>query len=160
VTTIIESTEILAPIERCFDLARSIEVHIAGNVHSGEAAMATGGLTSGLIGLGRQVTWRAKHFGWWHELTSTITAIERPVYFQDVMVRGIFRFMRHDHFFRSLAPDRTHMRDVFSFAAPLGILGGLAEAIILRRYMHALLRERNQVLRQIAESAEWQRYLA
>lgn len=29
-----ELTVIRAPIERCFDLARSVEVHLAGNVHS------------------------------------------------------------------------------------------------------------------------------
>ena len=41
-------TLIDAPIDRCFDLARSVEVHLAGNVHWGEAAVATGGVTSGL----------------------------------------------------------------------------------------------------------------
>lgn len=39
--------------------------------------MAMTGVTSGLIGLGEHVTWRAKHFGFWHELTSEITAMER-----------------------------------------------------------------------------------
>ena len=34
-----ELTLIQAPIERCFDLARSVEVHLAGNVHSGESAL-------------------------------------------------------------------------------------------------------------------------
>jgi hypothetical protein len=46
------------------------------------------------------------------------------------------------------------MRDVFCFAAPLGSLGRLAERVVLRRYMQALLGERNAVIRQIAESAE------
>lgn len=63
--TLEEFTVIRAPIERCFDLARSVEVHLAGNIHYGEAAMATAGVTSGLIGLGEHVTWRAKHFGIW-----------------------------------------------------------------------------------------------
>ena len=58
-----ELTVIGAPIERCFDLARSVEVHLAGNVHFGEQAVAMAGVTSGLIGLGQRVTWRAKHFG-------------------------------------------------------------------------------------------------
>ena len=95
--TLEETTRIRAPIERCFDLARSVEVHLAGNVHSGESAVATGGVTSGLIGLGQRVTWRAKHFGFWHNLTSEITAMDRPASFQDTMVSGIFQFMQHDH---------------------------------------------------------------
>jgi ligand-binding SRPBCC domain-containing protein len=159
VVTLEELTVIRAPIERCFDLARSVEAHLAGNVHSGEAAVAMAGVTTGLIGLGQRVTWRAKHFGVWHKLTSEITAMDRPAYFQDIMIRGAFRSMKHDHFFRSLSPDETEMRDVFCFAAPLGILGRLAELVVLRRYMQALLRERNDMVRQIAESPAWRRYL-
>ena len=47
-----EITRIQAPIERCFDLARSVEVHLAGNVHSGETAVALEGVTSGLVDWG------------------------------------------------------------------------------------------------------------
>jgi ligand-binding SRPBCC domain-containing protein len=154
-----EVTVIRAPIDRCFDLARSVEVHLAHNIHSGEVAVATAGVTSGLIGLRQRVTWRGRHFGTWHQLTSEITVMDRPAYFQDAMIRGPFRSMRHDHFFRPLSPDETEMRDVFCFAAPLGILGRLAELAVLRRYMQALLRERNSVIRQIGESPAWRRYL-
>ena len=143
---------IRAPVERCFDLARSVEVHLAGNIHSGEAAVATAGVSSGLIGMGQHVTWRAKHFGVWQNLTSEITAMHRPTYFQDTMIQGAFRFMKHDHFFRPLAPDETEMNDVFCFASPLSVLGRIAEIAFLRRYMQALLRERNAVLKKIAES--------
>jgi ligand-binding SRPBCC domain-containing protein len=149
-----ELTLIKAPTERCFDLARSIEVHLAGNVHSGESAVAVGGVTSGLAGPGEHVTWRAKHFGVWHTLTSEITAMSRPVHFQDAMLRGPFQLMRHDHFFRALSADETEMRDVFVFAAPLPVLGRLAEITFLRRYMQSLLRERNAVLKEIAERAD------
>jgi ligand-binding SRPBCC domain-containing protein len=158
--TIDERTAIRAPIERCFDLARSVEVHLAGNIHCVEAAVATAGVTTGLIGIGQRVNWRAKHFGVWQNLTSEITAVDRPGYFQDTMIEGAFRFMQHDHFFRALSPDETEMRDVFRFAAPLPLLGRLAEIALLRRYMRALLRERNAVVKEIAESAAWQKYLA
>lgn len=117
-TVIEERTGIHAPIERCFDLARSVEVHLLGNIHYGEQAVATGGVTTGLVGLGERVTWRAKHFGLWRQLTSEITQLERPVFFQAAQVHGIFGSMRHDHLFRALSPDRTEMRDVFAFAAP------------------------------------------
>ncbi len=157
--TIEETTFIGGPIERCFDLARSVEVHLAGNVHFGEAAVATGGITSGLMKLGERVTWRAKHFGVWHQLASEITEMNRPTHFQDVMQQGIFRFLRHDHFFRALDGDLTEMRDEFRFAAPLPVLGRLAEIFVLRRHMRALLRERNAVIKRIAESGEWRTYL-
>ncbi len=154
-----ESTIIEAPIERCFDLSRSVEVHLLSNVHSGEQPLAVGGVTSGLVGLSEEVTWRAKHFGIWQTLTSKVTAMESPRYFQVTMVSGIFRFMQADHLFESLESGGTEMKDVFSIAAPLPLLGPLAEALLLRSYMLALLRERNAVIKRVAESSEWEQYL-
>jgi len=158
--TLAETTVIGAPIERCFDLARSVEVHLAGNIHCGESAVAAAGVTSGLVNLGERVTWRAKHFGVWCELTSEITAMDRPAYFQDAMIRGVFRFMRHDHFFRALSAELTEMKDIFCFAAPIVVLGRLVEITVLGGYMRRLLRERDAVIKQIAQSGEWRRYLA
>jgi ligand-binding SRPBCC domain-containing protein len=155
-----EVTVIRAPIRRCFDLARSVEVHLAGNVHWGEEAEALSGVTSGLVGLGERVTWRARHFGVRQRLTSEITVMDAPRYFQDTMVRGAFRFMQHDHFFRPLEDGSTEMKDVFCFAAPIPVLGRVAEALVLQRYMMGLLHERNVVVKQVAESDKWQRYLA
>jgi ligand-binding SRPBCC domain-containing protein len=157
--TLKEVTVIRAPIARCFDLARSVEVHLAGNVHWGEAAIAESGSASGLVDLGQRVTWRAKHFAIRQRLTSEITAMDRPVYFQDTMIEGPFHSMQHAHVFRTLSPEMTEMEDVFRFAAPLPVLGRLAEILVLRRYMRGLLRERNAVLKEIAESKEWQRLL-
>src|SRR6202051_1368043 len=157
--TLEELTAIHAPIERCFDLARSVEVHLAGNKHCGETAVALAGVTSGLMGMSQRVTWRAKHLGVWQTLTREITAMDRPAYFQDTMAQGAFRSMKHDHFFRSLSSGQTEMKDVFCFAAPLPVLGWVAEIVLLRRYMRALLHERNVVVKRIAESSEWQSYL-
>ncbi len=44
-----------APPELCFDLARSIDVHMLSM--SGSQERAIGGRTSGLIELGETVTW-------------------------------------------------------------------------------------------------------
>jgi ligand-binding SRPBCC domain-containing protein len=164
---ILEETLLIhAPIARCFDLARSVEVHLAGNKHFGEQAVALEGVTSGLLKLGDTVTWRARHFMVRHQLTSQITAFEPPTYFQDTMLSGPFASMQHDHYFRSLSTagstEATEMRDVFRFAAPLGLLGRAAEMLVLRRYMLKLLRERNAVIQQVAQSPtqEWEQYLS
>ncbi len=154
-----EITIIDAPIERCFDLSRSVEVHLVANIHSGEQALATGGVLSGLVELNQEVRWRARHFGVWQNLTSRFTAMQSPTYFQATMVQGIFRFMQADHYFRTLPSGQTEMKDLFRVAAPLPILGAIAEILFLRRYMLALLRERNIVIKRIAESNDWQRYL-
>lgn len=154
-----ETTLIKAPVQRCFDLSRSVEVHVLGNVHSGEQALALGGVTAGLVGLGEEVTWRAKHFGIWHTLTSKTTRLESPRYFQVTMTRGIFRSMQADHLFQTLPSGVTEMIDDFRIAAPLPVLGPLAETLFLRRYMLQLVRERNVVIKRVAESSEWQQYL-
>jgi hypothetical protein len=75
-------TSINAPIERCFDLARSIDFHVVTTGKTQERAV--GGRMSGLIGLDETVTWRAKHFGVWQKLTVKVTAFDRPRHFQDV----------------------------------------------------------------------------
>jgi ligand-binding SRPBCC domain-containing protein len=159
--TLEETILITAPIARVFDLARSVEVHLAGNIHFGEQAVALEGVSTGLLALGDTVTWRARHFFIRQSLTSRITAYDPPAYFQDTMLRGAFRSMQHDHYFRVLANLQTEMRDIFRFAAPIPLLGPLAEALVLRRYMQSLLRERNAVIKQIAESPtqDWRQYL-
>ena len=78
--TIILETFIHAPIERCFDLARDIDLHADSMKHTGEKAVA--GKTSGLIGPGETVTWRARHFGVWQNLTSKIIHQRRSLCFQ------------------------------------------------------------------------------
>ncbi len=149
-------TEVSAPIDRVFDLSRSIDLHVASTAHTGERAIA--GVTTGLIELGQEVTWRAKHFGVWQNLTSRITVFDRPKHFRDSMVRGAFARFDHDHTFEDHGPF-THMIDRFDFDAPLGILGRLASGLFLRRYMERLLLERNRVIKQAAESEQWRDFL-
>jgi ligand-binding SRPBCC domain-containing protein len=149
-------TFIAAPRERVFDLARSIDLHQRSLEHTRERAV--GGRTSGLIGFGETVTWRARHLGVTQHLTSRISGYERPRWFQDVMVRGAFASMVHDHWFDE-ADGGTVLRDIFRFAAPLGPLGRIAEALVLRRYMTSFLATRNAVIKRIAESDEWRNFL-
>lgn len=146
---------IRAPAQRCFDLSRSIDLHTVSTAQTGERAIA--GVTSGLIGLDQEVTWRARHFGLWLHLTSRITAFDPPHHFRDSMVRGPFRRFDHDHHFTSVA-DGTLVHEVFDYDAPLGPLGWLSERLFLSRYMARFLDHRNQVLRKVAESDEWRRY--
>jgi ligand-binding SRPBCC domain-containing protein len=141
-------TVIFAPIERVFDLARSIDVHKDSQSAHQEKAVA--GRTSGLIENGEVVTWEAVHFGVRQRLTSRIVAMDRPTHFRDSMVAGAFKRIDHDHFFRSRPDGATLMRDLFDYEAPLGILGRLADALFLERYMCRLLKDRNQVIKRCA----------
>ena len=150
------TTEISAPIGRVFDLSRSVDLHAASTAQTGERAVA--GVTRGLMSLGQEVTWRARHFGIWQRLTSRITAFDPPAHFRDSLVRGAFRHFDHDHFF-SQRGDVTVMRDVFDFESPLGILGRIADHLFLTRYLKGFLMIRNAMIKETAETDQWRRYL-
>jgi ligand-binding SRPBCC domain-containing protein len=142
-------TIIAASTDTCFDLARDVDLHQRSTAASRETAVA--GVTSGLMGLGDEVTWEATHFGIRQRLTSRITEFERPDRFVDEMVRGAFKRFRHLHEFVA-RDDRTVMRDVFDYTAPLGPLGRAADVLVLRRYMTRLLQRRNAYLKSFAEA--------
>jgi ligand-binding SRPBCC domain-containing protein len=143
------STRINAPIERCFDLARSIDLHMESTKQTGEKAIA--GRTSGLIGLGETVTSQAKHLGIRQTLTSKITEFEYPNHFTDEMVKGAFKSIRHEHLFYAL-DNQTVMKDIFIFESPFGMFGELANFLFLGRYMENLLKKRNRLIKETAES--------
>jgi ligand-binding SRPBCC domain-containing protein len=148
------NTEIKAPIERCFDLSRSIELHLQS---SDERAIA--GVTTGLIGNGELVTWQGRHFGFLITHTTRISAFSFPRYFQDSMVRGAFRSYCHDHYFKKL-DHGTMMIDLVEFSAPYKIVGRAVERLFLEKHMRLLLLRRNQAIKQVAESNEWTKYLS
>lgn len=150
--TIYLSTFILAPPNVIFDLSRNIDLHQISTKQTQEKVIA--GRMSGLIELGESVTWRAKHFGFFQELTSKITAFEKPNSFTDEMVSGAFKSFKHIHKFEP-TDNGTTMIDVFSYVSPLGILGKLADYLFLKRYMENLLMNRNLIIKQYAENNDF-----
>lgn len=141
-------TRIHAPIERVFDLARDIDLHARSMTATGEDAVA--GRTSGRIGLGETVTWRARHFGRWWTLTSRITTLDSPTTFADEQVAGPFLRFEHVHRFDP-TPDGTLMVDLWHHTAPFGLLGWVADQVLLTRHMRGLLQTRNAALKAEAE---------
>ena len=150
------STVIRAPRERVFDLARSIELHQDSTEGTEERAVA--GVTTGLIGMNDEVTWEARHFGVRQRLTVQIIDFDRPNHFRDCMISGAFKSMVHDHTFAD-HPEGTLMSDRFEFNSPLGILGAMVDRLFLAAYMRRFIVRRNEILKRLAESTEWSRYL-
>lgn len=154
---LIELTTIInAPIERCFDLARSIDLHKVSTAGTEEEAIA--GVTSGLIGKGQHVTWRAKHFGIRQTLTSQITQFQYPYCFRDEMTKGPFRMIKHDHLFEE-SGNRTVMRDIFRFESPGWIFGIAFNKLVLINYLRNLIIMRNEIIKEVAESEQWKKIL-
>jgi ligand-binding SRPBCC domain-containing protein len=145
---IIVQTRISAPPEVCFDLARDIGLHCRSTSHTSERAVA--GVTDGLIELGESVTFEGVHFGIRQRFTGRVTEFQRPEYFVDEMTQGAFQSMRHRHEFVAVG-ESTLMRDIVEWQSPLGVLGSIADALFLRRYMRRFIRRRGRFLKRVAE---------
>lgn len=145
-------TEINAKKTIVFDLSRSIDLHKISTEHTNEEAIA--GVTSGLINLNETVTWRAKHFGIYQNLTTKITQFNYPNSFTDEMVKGAFKSFKHQHYFEDKG-NITVMIDKFDYTSPLGFLGRIANFLFLKKYMFNLLSKRNSAIKEFAESDKW-----
>jgi ligand-binding SRPBCC domain-containing protein len=134
--TIRVGTWIDAPVERCFLLSLSVDLHVASARSTPEEA--NGGMMEGTIGEGDTLTFKGRHFGvrWRH--TSLIEKLRPHSYYRDVMVAGPFQHFEHDHHFAAM-DDGTRMRDEVRFSARWGLLGRLATRTVLRKRLKAFL---------------------
>ena len=139
-----------------FDSSRSIDLHLISTAHTNERAIA--GKTEGLINLNESVTWEAKHLGFKQHLTSKVTELESPNYFVDEMEKGAFKRFRHEHIF-SDSSGWTIMQDEFDYTSPIGFLGKIADYLFLKKYMTRLLKKRNMIIKDFAESDKWKEVL-
>lgn len=147
-TTINLNTKINAPIDKVFDLSRSIDVHIQTMNHTQEKAIA--GRTSGCIELGETVRWRGKHFGVYVEHESIISAFEKPIYFIDEMIDGHFKWLKHEHIFKE-KNGQTVMIDKFAYQTPFGVFGWLFDKLLLKKHLTAILEKRSNQIKELAE---------
>ena len=155
---IILETRINAPIQRVFDLARSIDLHLISTKDTDEKAID--GRTTGLINANEFVTWQGKHLGFTQRLTSKIMRMSGPYFFEDKMLKGPLSKLEHQHHFYPDEQQKTIMKDEFYYRAPLGFLGAIANKLFLKRYLERVLIRRNHVIKSYAENDEkWMQVL-
>ncbi len=143
-------TLLRASPNRVFASSVSIDDHVGSMARSRERAID--GVTTGDIGLGQSVTWKARHLGFTWTMTSQVTEYEQPIRFVDVQTQGPFKRFRHEHVFRATDAG-TEMLDDITFTAPLGALGWIAERTLLNWYMPRLIRHRNAYLKASLEAS-------
>ena len=146
------TTVINAPVERVFDLSRSINLHKISTSHTGEKAIA--GVTMGLINVNETVTWQAKHLFKLRQFTSKITVMVSNVNFTDQMIQGDFKSYIHEHHFKPIV-NGCLMIDMIEFESPYGKLGDFINKIFLKNYLQKLLLKRNEVIKHYAETQKW-----
>ncbi len=150
-------TAVNAPPQRCFDLARSVDLHVDSSVEI--AARAVAGRRAGLSADGDTTVWSARFFGLRFAMHTRIEDYSPPSRFRDRMTRGLLRHFAHLYEFRPLPDGRCLMSDELQVEAPFGPLGLVAERLYLIRRMEYLVRQRLDRIKTVAEGDGWRRYL-
>ena len=150
------TTFIAAPIERVFNLSRSINLHQLSTTSTNEKAID--GVMTGLINKNETVTWQAKHLFKTRQFTSKITEMKSPDFFVDEMIKGDFKSFHHEHHFKT-TDNGTIMIDLIEFETPYGAIGKIANSIFLTHYLEKFLIKRNEVIKAYAETQKWKTIL-
>lgn len=154
--TIHITTFVAAPVERVFDLSRSIDLHKQSMTKHKEEAVA--GVRFGLIEKDETVTWKAKHLFKNRILKTRITEMKRPEMFTDEQAEGDFKLLKHEHYFKP-CDNGTIMIDMINFESPYGAVGRGFNKIYLTKYLRKLIERRNAVIKKFAEGSDWKRFL-
>jgi ligand-binding SRPBCC domain-containing protein len=149
-----DSALVHAPIERCFKLSCSLEL-----VHEELGMNAVSGRKTGLVTGGDIVRWEGWQLGLKHHHVSKISGYEAPVFLQDTMLDGRFKYFQHDHHMTATT-DGTLLSDELRFSLPFGALGALVARRIMVPHIRKLLKSRFARIKRIAEGDDWQKYLS
>ncbi|MEK4715729.1 SRPBCC family protein [Sporosarcina sp. FSL K6-5500] len=141
-----------APIQVCFDFARTVEVHAGKTLLTKQIAIE--GITFGLMERGDFVTWETAHLGLKQKLTSQVIEMVKPYRFTDAMVHGAFHSFTHRHEFIERGTE-TIMIDTFSYKSPFGILGKVANHLFLEKYMSHFIARHAQKVKRVAEATKY-----
>jgi hypothetical protein len=76
----------------------------------------------------------------------------------DEQTKGIFKSIVHQHKFE-LVPNGILMKDIFEFHSPFGVFGKVFNKLILTSYLEKLLINRNQIIKEFAETGKWKEVL-
>ncbi len=150
------TTFIAAPVNVVFDLSRNIELHKKSMTKYKEESVA--GTRFGLIEKDDTITWKAKHLFKNRFLRVKITNMKKPYSFTDEQMSGDFKMMKHEHHFKP-CDNGTIMIDMFQYEAPYGTFGKLFDKLFLLKYVNRLLQQRNDTIREYAESEKWKHLL-
>lgn len=83
-----------------------------------------------------------------------ITGYDPPHRFVDEQLMGPYSFWHHTHTFAEADGGGTELGDVVRFALPLGPLGNLAHALVIRRQLDSIFTHRRAVIAQRFDDRE------
>jgi ligand-binding SRPBCC domain-containing protein len=109
--------------------------------------------TMGRPGLGYEVTLKIRQFLFfvmrWHV---KITEYQPPILMVDEQVRGPFASWKQTRRLQ-MVNGKTELTDIVEYEAPFGILGRIADALIIRRQVNEMFSYRQAATKRLLESA-------
>ncbi len=80
-----------------------------------------------------------------------ITQVRRPEFFVDEQRVGPYRMWHHEHTSRPLDDDNTEVTDLVHYVPPLGPIGAVLNALVIRRQLNAIFAFRAEQLVKICQ---------
>ncbi|HUQ64835.1 MAG TPA: hypothetical protein VM101_01685 [Flavitalea sp.] len=151
------TTFIAAPVERVFDLSRHIALYKL--IFQSRKEKLSSGAASTLVGKNETITIIAKHAGKSRMSMQKITTFQRPTLFVEEQVKGDLQSYKHEHHFRPVE-NGTIVIDILEFGIPKDIIGKIFGRVYFKKYLEELLRKRNELIRNYAETERWRAVLS
>jgi hypothetical protein len=142
---LVQNQTVNAPIERLFDLVRSIGAHEATSSIDGRAAA-----------LNDVTTWSAKFFGLRFQIATRVTTFNPPFSLTENLERGLLLEFGHVYSLRRLESDLVELEDCFTFRSPLG---AFFDALVFKPIMTRTMSARLNGLKELAETNGWKTFL-
>jgi len=93
--------------------------------------------TADIVERGTRICYTIRWFGLPMRWESLIARYDKGVAFADEMLQGPYRYWYHTHEFKAV-PGGVEMTDRVEYELPLGWLGRIAHAVMIRRQLEAI----------------------
>jgi hypothetical protein len=141
---------IAAPIERVFDLSRHLSIY--KNVFNGRPEKFTCG--SGHLNKDDSFSIQVKHLGKIRSVGLRVSTLEKGIMYSEEQAKGDLQYYKHEHHFKQV-DNGTIMIDLVEFDLPKDFVGKLFGRFYLNSYIETIIKKRNQLIRQYAETEKW-----
>jgi ligand-binding SRPBCC domain-containing protein len=146
------TTFIKAPADRVFDLSRNITIF--RKALQSRKEKISSGAAGNLVSSGETITLHARHLGKTRMMTARVMEIKKPLTFIEEQVKGDLKSYRHERHFKEI-DNGTIMIDLLEFEGPRDMLGNFFSQFYLKKYLQKIILERNELIRQFAETEKW-----
>lgn len=151
------TTFIAAPVERVFDLSRNLTLYKL--LFQSRRESFSSGAASNLLAKGETVSVMSKLAGKSRMLMIKVMDMQRPLLFTEEQVKGDLKNYRHEHHFKPIQ-NGTILIDLLDFDSAKDMIGRMFGKLYLRKYLEELLRKRNEMIRNYAETEKWRAVLS